>query len=279
MKEPVDLTKEKQSKSPEDSADVSGENSGRGDALMVRSVEKAFRVLGAFNSDQSTLSLSQIVSLTDLDMSAAQRFTHTLMKLGFLAKDPVTRQFELTAKTLDLGFHYVRANKLIDRAMPYLQHLSKETEETINLTVPDGTEIVFVSRFLSRHVLNTDVIIGTRMPCYCTAPGLAILSRLPENEAQAILDQTHFRSFNANTIIDPKVIMDDIRRFREDGYATAFEQVYHGDGSIASAITGPNGRPIAAINIAASLARYSREDIVSRFSPYVIAASRTISKA
>ncbi len=73
--------------------------------------------------------------------------------------------------------------------------------------------------------------------------------------------------------------MDDIRRFREDGYATAFEQVYHGDGSIASAITGPNGRPIAAINIAASLARYSREDIVSRFSPYVIAASRTISKA
>ena len=279
MKEPVDLTKEKQPKSPEDSADLSGENSGRGDALMVRSVEKAFRVLGAFNSDQSTLSLSQIVSLTDLDMSAAQRFTHTLMKLGFLAKDPVTRQFELTAKTLDLGFHYVRANKLIDRAMPYLQHLSKETEETINLTVPDGTEIVFVSRFLSRHVLNTDVIIGTRMPAYCTAPGLAMLSRLPEDEAQAILDQTHFRSFNANTIIDPKTIMDDIRRFREDGYATAFEQVYHGDGSIASAITGSNGRPIAAINIAASLARYSREDIVSRFSPYVIAASRTISKA
>ncbi|MDT4854360.1 hypothetical protein FQZ97_886610 [compost metagenome] len=52
MKEPVDLTKEKQPKSPEDSADLSGENSGRGDALMVRSVEKAFRVLGAFNSDQ-----------------------------------------------------------------------------------------------------------------------------------------------------------------------------------------------------------------------------------
>ncbi len=83
MKEPLNLTKEKQLRSSEDLADIGGEASGRGDALMVRSVEKAFRVLGAFNSDQSTLSLSQIVSLTDLDMSAAQRFTHTLMKLGF----------------------------------------------------------------------------------------------------------------------------------------------------------------------------------------------------
>jgi len=279
MKEPVNSTKEKQEKMLHGSTDTLSESFTRGDSLMVRSVEKAFRVLAAFNSDQSTLSLSQIVSLTDLDMSAAQRFTHTLMKLGFLTKDPITRQFELTAKTLDLGFHYIRANKLIDRAMPYLQHLSKETEETINLTVPDGTEIVFVSRFLSRHVLNTDVIIGTRLPAYCTAPGLAILSRLPEDEAQEILDQTNFRNFNTNTICDPQMIMADIRRFREDGYATAFEQVYHGDGSIASAITGPNGRPIAAINIAASLARYTREEIISRFSPYVIAAARTISKA
>lgn len=272
------MTKEKQLNPSDRSADSGSDTGSRGDSLMVRSVEKAFRVLDAFNSDQPTLSLSQIVTLTELDMSAAQRFTHTLVKLGYLAKDPVTRQFELTAKTLDFGFHYIRANKLIDRAMPYLQHLSKETEETINLTVLDGTEIIFVSRFLSRHVLNTDVIIGTRLPAYCTAPGLAILSRLPEDEALELLNRSDLRSYNSNTVYDPAVIMDDIRRFREDGYATAFEQVYHGDGSIASAITGANGRPIAAINIAASLARYSREEIVSRFSPYVIAASRTISK-
>ena len=77
MKEPLNLTKEKQLRSSEDLADTGGEASGRGDALMVRSVEKAFRVLGAFNSDQSTLSLSPLVSLSDPDLSAAQRLTPT----------------------------------------------------------------------------------------------------------------------------------------------------------------------------------------------------------
>ena len=81
----------------------------------------------------------------------------------------------------------------MERALPYLQHLSKETEETVNLTIPDGTEVVFVSHFLSRHVLNTDVIVGTRLPAYCTAPGIAILSRLPAMEAEAIIEASDLR--------------------------------------------------------------------------------------
>ncbi len=33
-----------------------------------------------------------------MDVSAAQRFTHTLTKLGYLHKDAQTKRFELTAK-------------------------------------------------------------------------------------------------------------------------------------------------------------------------------------
>jgi DNA-binding IclR family transcriptional regulator len=147
------------------SAALAAEQPGRkDDVLMVNSVEKAFRVLSAFGRQHQTLSLSQVASETGMDVSAAQRFTHTLAKLGYLHKDVQTKRFELTAKTLDLGYHFVRSSRLLDRAMPYLMHLSKETEETVNLTVREGAEIIFVSRFLSRHVLNTDVIIGTRMP-------------------------------------------------------------------------------------------------------------------
>jgi hypothetical protein len=32
---------------------------------------------------------------------------------------------------------------------------------------------------MSRHVLDNDVIIETRLLAYCTAPGIAILSCLP----------------------------------------------------------------------------------------------------
>ncbi len=209
-------------------------SSRKDDALMVNSVEKAFRVLSAFGRQHQTLNLSQVASETGMDVSAAQRFTHTLTKLGYLHKDAQTKRFELTAKTLDLGYHFVRSSRLLDRAMPYLMHLSKETEETVNLTVRDGTEIIFVSRFLSRHVLNTDVIIGTRMPAYATAPGIAMLSRLPEEEALAIIDASDLKAHTPSTTWQRDALREKLRQSAAQGYATAFEEVYIGDASIAA---------------------------------------------
>lgn len=245
---------------------------------MVNSVEKAFRVLSAFGRQHATLSLSQVAAEAGMDVSAAQRFTHTLTRLGYLRKDGQTKRFELTAKTLDLGYHFIRSSRLIDRAMPYLLHLSKETEETVNLTVLDGTEIVFVSRFLSRHVLNTDVIIGTRMPAYCAAPGIAMLSRLPEDEALAIIDACDLKAYTPSTTCGRDELVEKIRHSAAQGYATAFEEVYLGDASIAAPILDHRGRAEAAINIAVSCARYSNEDVVARFSHLVIAAAHAISR-
>lgn len=250
----------------------------RDDPLMVNSVEKAFRVLSAFGRRHQTLNLSQVAAETGMDVSSAQRFTHTLAKLGYLRKDAQTKRFELTPKTLDLGHHYIRSSPLVDRAMPYLMHLSKETEETVNLTVLDGTEIIFVSRFLSRYVLNTDVIIGTRMPAYCSAPGVAMLSRLPEAEALAILDASDLRPHTPSTVFRREDLIEKLRLSAARGYATAFEEVYLGDASIAAPILDPRGRPEGAVNIAVSCARYSREEVAAKFSSLVIAAAHAISR-
>ena len=67
------------------------------------------------------------------------------------------------------------------------------------MTVLDDTEIIFISRFMRRHMLNTNVIIGSRMPAYCTAPGMAILSRLPEDEAVAILERSDRKAYTPST--------------------------------------------------------------------------------
>lgn len=209
---------------------------------------------------------------------ARPSFTHTLEKLGYLRKDPATKHFELTARTLDFGDQYTRANTPVDRAMPYLQHLSKTTEETINLTVRDDTEIVYVSRFLSRHVLNTDVIIGTRMPAFCTGPGMAMLSMLPRAEALAVLERTERHAFTPSTAVELKALEEKLEQSWKQGYATAFSEFYPEDLSVAAAILDRVGRPIAAVNVAVSSARFTPEEAEGKFSPLVTPAARSISQ-
>ncbi|MCZ4354837.1 helix-turn-helix domain-containing protein [Roseovarius aestuarii] len=249
----------------------------KADPLMVQSVAKAFRVLEAFDSGHPRMTLSQIAQRTDLDLSGAQRFAHTLQVLGYLDKDPKTRQFELTVKSLDRAYHFTRSSRLVDRALPILQYLSKETEETVNLTVLDGTEIVFISRFLSRHVLNTDVIIGTRLPAYCMAPGRAILSAMPPEDAEAILAASDIKAHTPNTITDLQALRASIEQTRLDGYATAFEELYRGDGSVAAPILGADGHVMGAVSVAASTLRYSRTAMIETFATMIVAAARSIS--
>ncbi|WP_414831815.1 IclR family transcriptional regulator [Afifella sp. YEN Y35] len=254
-----------------------GQKGRKTNPLMVQSVAKAFRVLQAFDSKHPSMSLSEIAEQTDMDLSAAQRFAYTLQHLGYLTKNPVTRQFSLALKTLDLGYNYRQSSELVGRAMPVLQHLSKQTEETVNLTILDGTEIVYIARIQSRHVLNADVTTGTRLPAYCMSPGRAILSQMSEEDVRAVIAKSDLQMHTPATVTDPDRLMELIAEVRVQGYAVCFEELYRGDASIAAPIIGPGDKVTGAVSIATSLARFSPEEVTENYANLIIAAGRSIS--
>ncbi len=109
--------------------------------------------------EQPTLSLSaKSCRKSGLDMSAAQRFVYTLRVIGLISRDG-TRRYRLTPKLLHFGYSYLKSSDLVNRCSPHLLELNNRSSETTNLTVLDGTEIVFVMRLLSRHVANFDAIV------------------------------------------------------------------------------------------------------------------------
>lgn len=247
------------------------------DPLMVGSVEKAFRVLAAFGKENPSLGLTQIAEKTGLDKSAAQRFTHTLMRLGYLERETQTRRWRLGLKTLELGHHYISGQTVIQQVQPYLLQLGQITEGACNITLLDGTEIVFVSRFPSRHMPATDIILGSRMPAYCSAPGRAILSALPEAQALDIIDRSDLRPYTPHTTYRRADILGKLDEARRCGYTTCFDEYFIGDLSIAAPILAADGRPMAAINAAVSKSRFTTEQAVDRIAPAVLEVARAAS--
>lgn len=228
--------------------------------LYVQSVEKAMRVLTAFDGTKRHLSLSEIAALTGLDNSAAQRFTHTWTALGYLVKNPATRMYELSPRLLDFTYHYLASSELVQRAMPVLQQLARETEEVCNLTVADGRDIVFVARFVSRNVIHPNVIVGTRLPAYCTAPGLAMLAHATAEEIDAVLDASELIKHTPQTVTDPRKIKARLAKIRAAGYAHTESELYPDDISTAAPVIDGQGRPIGALNISVARTRWSAGD-------------------
>jgi DNA-binding IclR family transcriptional regulator len=249
------------------------------DALYVQSVEKAFRVLDAVGRGRPGMGLTELAAAAGLDRSAAQRFSHTLERLGYLRKDARTRRFELTARTLDLGAMYIRSNALVDRALPYLIELSRRTEEAVSLSVLDGIEIVYVARLLSRNAMHANIVIGSRLPAYCTAPGTAILSRLPRPEAFALLERSDRRAHTAHTTTALPALRRRLEETARRGYVVMCEELFVNDISLAAPVLGRDGEPLAAVNIAVSKLRCPVREAERRYAPLITDAAAAMSAA
>jgi DNA-binding IclR family transcriptional regulator len=241
-------------------------------------VEKAFRVLAAIGRGRAGMGLTELAATSGLDRSAAQRFSHTLERLGYLKKDPRTRRYELTPRTLDMGAMYIRSSTLVDRALPCLIELSRRTGEAVNLTVLDGTEIVYLARLLSRSAMHANITIGSRLPAFCTAPGTAMLAALPRPQALSILEGSERRAFTRQTVTELPTLLKRLDEAARRGYALLDEQIFVHDVSIAAPILGGAGEPVAAVNIAVSRLRCPPEEAEARYAPLVTDAAAAMSR-
>jgi IclR family transcriptional regulator, pca regulon regulatory protein len=245
-------------------------------AFYIASIEKAFRLLGAFDQKAPELSLSQLASATSLTIPNVQRITHTLGALGLLIKDEARKKYALTPRALDIGYRYLQSNPLVERAAPYLANLANRSEETANLTVLDDTDAVYVARQRGPKTIPVNLFIGARVPAFATGVGQVMLAFLPPAEAAAILQRSNWKKYTRTTLSDPAAVMRKLERIRKAGYATEDQEMFLGGMSVAAPVFGHGDRPIGAVNVGIPTSRFSMADAERRFAKMVLETGRAI---
>ena len=229
------------------------------DALNVKSVGKAFRVLQCFDAidtGEKDLSLMDIVRLTGFDKSAAQRFTHTLHMAGYLEKNPTTKRYSLSVKTVELAFTYLRNNSFIEMANPHLIDLCRTTDQRVNLSLLDDTGLVYVARHQTKPDYYYSSLVGRRVPVCANAGGRAILALLDEDRRRDLLERVEPIRYTTRSIVDMERIREEVALIGKKGYGMTVEEVSYGELGLGAAITNSSGQPFAALHIIGSLAEY-----------------------
>jgi len=249
------------------------------DPLFNNSVQKALAILESFGGERRARSLAELAAAVGITISSAQRCTHTLVRLGFLRRDVRARRWVLTPRALTLGHAYLAGHTLLEQATTHLIDLNQASGESVSMTEPDGTDMVFIARFpsLKRFYIHTPV--GRRLPIYCTASGRAYLAGLPDADAQRLLRASELRELTPHTLTDPRQIWKRIEGAREAGYAWSDQECYRGDLTIAAAILGEDDRPLACVGISAPTSRWTLPDLRSKLSPVLLQTARAASRA
>ena len=247
------------------------------DPLFNQSVQKALAILEAFGGERRTLNLIEMAAATGMTKSSAQRCVHTLERLGYLRRDLEARRWLLAPRALSVAYAYLSGHPLIEQATTHFVDLNQACGESVSLSEPDDTEMVYVARFPSHKRFFIHMPIGRRLPMYCTAAGRAYLSALPPAEAAQIVRRSALRLLTPMTITAPEQVLARIDAARKAGYAWCDQECYRGDLTIGAPILGDDGRPIAAVNISGPTSRWTLDELRRKLSSVLIETARAAS--
>ncbi|GAB2803020.1 IclR family transcriptional regulator [Streptomyces chlorus] len=199
----------------------------RGDGRTVTS--KALALLGAFESGPTALSLSDLAEHADLPLPTAHRLVGELVEWGALERDEQGRY------TVGLRLWEVAQNAgrhLRDTARPYLQDLFSLTHETAHLAIRDGDEALYIDRIYGSTRVPRASRVGGRLPLHATAVGKVLLAHEEEWVREAYLAH-RLQAATRYTHVNPGRLAAELRKVRDEGFATTQEEVREGSCSIA----------------------------------------------
>jgi len=153
----------------------------------VNSLVRGLAILESFTPSESRLGLQDLSARTGLPKTTVHRFLKTLLAMNYVTLDPNTKAYALAPRVMALGFSVLSGMDLRQTAFPYMEALSKETDQNVNLAVLDRTEMLFIERITVRRILNTNLYVGSRLNCYQTAVGRALIAFLPRDQYDQLL--------------------------------------------------------------------------------------------
>jgi IclR family pca regulon transcriptional regulator len=247
------------------------------DRYYIEALGRGLSVLEAFSRDSPSLSLTKIAEATGLSKSTAFRFIYTLEELGFLSRDPETKQYRPGLKVLRLGFTALNSLEMGQIAQRYLKSLSAKCGWTTNMAVRDEAEIVYVARNKIQQILSVDLHLGSRLPVYCTSMGKAQLIDLSREELLHLLGPDPYPMMGPNTITTVDGLMAELEEVRRSGYAINDEELAAGLRAVGVPVRGRDKSIVAAINVSAPSAHLSRREMEERLAPLLLETAAEIS--
>jgi IclR family pca regulon transcriptional regulator len=215
----------------------------------------------------------------NISKSTLFRYVSTLQDLGFLAKDTKFKGYRLTVKVLELGYAALRGLRITDIAQPYLDDLAHSCKEAASMAILDGFHVVYVGRSATRRWMSTNLQVGSKLPAYCSALGMAILAYKPFDEVKKLFETNKLIQCTPYTVIDLGEYQKKLQIVKKNGFSINNQELEIGLLSAGAPIFDAKGEVVAAINISMPSARVSIDELKKEFIPHLIYTAKKISNA
>lgn len=201
-------------------------------AQRVQSVDRTLDVLEALADAGGAARSKDLATAIRLPVPTVHRILSTLAARGIVLQ-LADRSYSLGPRLVRLGA--VAAHQTGAEAQPLLAALAEALGETVNLAFFTRDSMTYVAQAASPRSMRMFTEVGRRVPLHNTGVGKAVLARLPEDEARALLSPP---PVDGGPSPDVAAVLDELARARHSGFAVDDEEQEVGVRCLAVAVDG-----------------------------------------
>jgi IclR family acetate operon transcriptional repressor len=148
---------------------------------VVKPLRKALQLLDTLAGSDRPLTLSELAERTAVPKTTAFRYLYTLRAAGMVTQPQGSDAYEAGPRLAATPAHGLALEALKSAALPVMQRLQARFNETVNLGIADGAEVVYLAMSGSTRSLRMEATLGARDPLHSTGLGKAILAARPQS--------------------------------------------------------------------------------------------------
>lgn len=208
----------------------------------IQVIARAAEILRVLQAHPGGLSQAEIGERVGMARSTVSRILNALEDEELVAARGARGPYRLGPEIARMASS-VRLGVVTDMH-PFLTQLSRELDETVDLSILDGDRADFVDQIVPPRRLRATSAVGESFPLYCCSHGKALLAALPPERLSQVLP-SRLVPLTANTVTSVAALREELDRIRVEGVAYDREEQTEGICAVGVVLKGVTSELVA----------------------------------
>lgn len=222
---------------------------------------RGFLLLETIVNADKPLTSAYLAEDLDIPKATVHRIAQQLEEEGLLQRESGGKRFIGGQRLRRLATSILSNTVLTASRHMILQSLSEEINETCNLTILDGNEIIYLDRVESNWPFRIHLPIGSHLPLYCTATGKLFLANMKASWRQRYLKVVTLKKYTKKTLLDKDELKAQFKQISNEKVGYDVGEYLDGMIALAVPVTNTAGEVCFAIAVHAPSSRTSIEEL------------------
>ncbi len=241
------------------------------------SPRRILNILEEILIDPDNFTAKKISHKLDIPLPTIYRHIETLCDERYLVAGsskkyipgPKIRDIILNSLPYEPNFTLIRS---------YLRKLTDEIKETVSLSVPIGTKLVYFDRIEFHWPMQLNLEAGDHLPLHASASGKLYLASIKKDEALEIFKNIKTPKSAKNTITELSQFKKELNKINKQGYAFDNEEWFNGMVGLSLPIKNSDNNLCFCLSTHTTKSRKNIDDL-KKILPSMLSAASNLKKA